>query len=260
MSSDPGFRVLLVEDDRLAAWTGRRILERMGCRVSDADSCRAAEEAWMANAFDLVVVDHRLPDGVGVDLIARMRAAGRMDRVICLTAESEEISGAQRAALGILDVVGKPLDFARFQAAVRAHAAAGSGVPAAPPAGGGAERRRIGRFDVIACPEVLTRADVDSLRGEDGAALWLALDMARTLRVGEGALDALRALSVQMQRSGGRLCLAAVNGSIGVELSNEGMRRDVDIVPALGGLEALSRNPISLCERAALMASAADEE
>ena len=34
MNFNPNPRILLLEDDPLAAWTARRILEQMGCRVS----------------------------------------------------------------------------------------------------------------------------------------------------------------------------------------------------------------------------------
>ncbi len=161
MNPKPGPMVLLLEDDPLAAWTGRRILEQMGCRVMDADCCQAAEEAWLANPFDLVIADHRLPDGFGVELIGRMRAAGRTTPVICLTAEAEVISETQRQELQIGAVVGKPINLETLRTAVN-HCAAPS-EPAAAAVPPPARRRTIGHYDLFPCRQVDILRDLDSL-------------------------------------------------------------------------------------------------
>lgn len=256
MNSSPGPRVLLVEDDPLAAWTERRLLERLGCRVSEADCCRAATQAWKSNRFDLIVVDQRLPDGLGVELIADLRAAGRRDPVICLTAESEAISEGDRETLHIRAVLGKPIDIELLRATVAGAAEVWTGeLPqAAEPHKPTDGRQKIGRFEVLPCPLLLTRPVVENYLPNSGDP-WLALDLTHTTQIEDEALDYLLSLAASVQRRGGRLCLAGVGERLGVRLGEKGLQRQVDILADLESLESLSRTPVSPCERAALMDS-----
>jgi CheY-like chemotaxis protein len=250
MNSNPGPRVLLLEDDPLAAWTGRRILEQMGCQVSDADCCQAAEEAWLANPFDLIIADHRLPDGFGVELIARMRAVGRTTPVICLTAESEVISEPERARLQISAVVSKPIHLETLRGAVAQSTAAPARAPVVPVA-----RRTIGHYDLYPCPPSLSLADLEPLRHTTGRQNWIALDLSTTTQLAPGVLPLLLEMAAALQRSGGRLCLAGVTPALAPALQDQGLARQVDILPDLESLDSLSRQPTSPCERAALMES-----
>jgi DNA-binding response OmpR family regulator len=253
MNPDPGPRVLLLEDDPLAAWTGRKILEQMGCRVTGADCCAAAMDAWLANAFDLIIADHRLPDGFGVEMIARMRAAGRTTPVICLTAESEVIAETQRQELQIGAVVGKPINLETLRTAI--HRCAGPSEPAAaapPPA---TARRTIGHYDIFPCAANLTLAELQRIRQEAANQTWIALDLSRTTQIAPEMLPFLLEMAAALQRTGGRLSLAGAGEALTAQLHAWNLGRQVDILRDLDSLESLSRHPTSPCERAALMDS-----
>ncbi len=253
MNANPSPRVLLLEDDPLAAWTGRRILEQMGCRVSDADCCQAAEEAWLSNPFDLIIADHRLPDGFGVELIARMRSIGRTTPVICLTAESEVISAQEREQLQISAVVGKPIHLETLRAAVTQAASATARPPA--PLVTPATRRTIGHYELFPCPACLTLADLQQIRPATGRQNWVALDLSTTTQIVPDTRAFLLEMASALQRTGGRLCLAGVTNELATHLHDQGLGRHVDILTDLDSLETLSRQPTSPCERAALMDS-----
>jgi DNA-binding response OmpR family regulator len=65
--------VLIVEDDHDARATCADALRRAGFEVVEAAAVWQAKERAMENALDLVIVDRRLPDGDGLDLVRRWR-------------------------------------------------------------------------------------------------------------------------------------------------------------------------------------------
>ena len=110
MSSEgqPNARILIVEDDLLAAKTASRLLSRGGFVVSQAHTAETGRASWLSSSLDLVVMDYRLPDGTGVDVISHARDRGRTEPVVALTAETESIPDGVRQRLRIASVVQKP--------------------------------------------------------------------------------------------------------------------------------------------------------
>ena len=86
-------RILLVEDNSVDADLQRRVLERQvpGAIVSLAGSLAEARTALTGpEAFDCAVVDLRLPDGSGLELINELNVAGRGEAVLVLTGHGEQ--------------------------------------------------------------------------------------------------------------------------------------------------------------------------
>ncbi|HSI99765.1 MAG TPA: response regulator, partial [Patescibacteria group bacterium] len=87
--SDDGARILVVEDDRGIATMLERGLRLAGHRVTLAAGVGEARTAWVAEPFDLVLLDVMLPDGDGIELLAERRAAGDEVPAVLLTAREE---------------------------------------------------------------------------------------------------------------------------------------------------------------------------
>lgn len=68
--------VLLVEDSAAAADATGLLLRAAGTRVRWADSIASAERHMRSFAPDTVIIDPGLPDGSGLDLLARLAALG----------------------------------------------------------------------------------------------------------------------------------------------------------------------------------------
>ena len=111
-------RVLLVEDEPLARRAVRQCLEEQGCTVLEAETCQQAETLWASGGVDAVVLDHRLPDNLGLDLLRRMRRRGRREKVVWLSADTDVLSREGASDLNLLAVLSKPLDIDSLKAAI----------------------------------------------------------------------------------------------------------------------------------------------
>lgn len=132
-----GLTLLVVEDSRFASEAVRLMCLRSGARFRRADCLASAErhlQVWRPAA---ALVDLGLPDGSGLDLIARMAAQPQTAPVILATSGDPTLEQAARA-VGADGFLPKPVESLRaFQSAILR--AFPRGVPA--PDGGGAEDR-----------------------------------------------------------------------------------------------------------------------
>lgn len=78
-------KVLLVDDDGLVRLTLGALLEDEGLLVTEAGSLEEARARLVEDQFRLVVLDHRLPDGAGPDLLGELRALSPVPRIAMLT-------------------------------------------------------------------------------------------------------------------------------------------------------------------------------
>jgi len=125
-------KVLMAEDDGLSAAMLRTILEQLGHQVVHAQTGRRAIDLTRAIGFDLVMVDGRMPQMEGRDIIAAIRklpgAPGQTPIVAVIGGEGDE--AAQCLEAGADAVMRKPPNVSSVARAV-AEATALRGVPAA---------------------------------------------------------------------------------------------------------------------------------
>ncbi len=113
-ASAPSARLLLVDDIEDNRIVLRRRFQRRGFEVEEAESGACALQMIGASAYDLVLLDVRMPDMDGIEALKRIRLSHSADvlPVIMCTANnaSEDIVVALEA--GANDYVAKPVDFA----------------------------------------------------------------------------------------------------------------------------------------------------
>ena len=110
-------RVLVVEDEPIAARAHRAYVERVpGFAVAGVAHSRIeAERALARGGVDLVLLDLHLPDGSGLDLFRRVRAAGStVDVMVVSSARDADIVRAA-VAQGAVQYVIKPFVFAALR-------------------------------------------------------------------------------------------------------------------------------------------------
>ena len=109
--------IAVVDDDPALLRAISFSLEAEGFRVERHHTARALEEADLASAVCLVI-DQRLPDGYGLDLISRLRRSGVHTPAVLITSDPPPMVQAWARALRI-QIVEKPRMGAELICAVR---------------------------------------------------------------------------------------------------------------------------------------------
>jgi CheY-like chemotaxis protein/HPt (histidine-containing phosphotransfer) domain-containing protein len=117
--------VLLVEDDPTSAAYLAAALEPLGVPVHVAASGREAADAVADRVHALWLVDAHLPDCTGIALLGTLHALRPGVPAIAHTASRAPALHRGLVEAGFAEVVVKPVDVARWQAAVRRHLPAG---------------------------------------------------------------------------------------------------------------------------------------
>jgi CheY-like chemotaxis protein len=105
----PGARVLLAEDNPINAMLARALLVREGCEVEHVTDGEAAIKAVARGAYDLVLMDVRMPRIGGMDAARTIRARGFAGPVVALTANAFEDDRRACLEAGMNDFLVKPL-------------------------------------------------------------------------------------------------------------------------------------------------------
>ncbi len=114
-------RVLLAEDNSVNQLFAVRLLEKFNCRVDVASDGMEALARLAETAYDVVLMDCRMPrlDGFEATRQIRGRGGGRAKvPIIGLTANATEEDRQDCLAAGMDDFVGKPVDPRRLRAAL----------------------------------------------------------------------------------------------------------------------------------------------
>lgn len=104
--------VLLIEDESLFAKSVLRRLEREGYRVTVRDTVETGRESLLSDPPDILLLDVRLSDGNGLDLLREIRGRETDEAlpVIVVTAYGELEDAVSAMKLGATDYLKKPVD------------------------------------------------------------------------------------------------------------------------------------------------------
>jgi two-component system, response regulator RegA len=102
--------LLLVDDDRPFLQRMSRALESRGFAVTTAESVNEGLAAMRAAAPAYAVVDLRLGDGNGLEVVERLQRAREDVRVVVLTGYGNIATAVSAVKLGAIDYLAKPAD------------------------------------------------------------------------------------------------------------------------------------------------------
>ncbi|MBU1374656.1 MAG: response regulator [Alphaproteobacteria bacterium] len=114
----PGARILLVEDNPINALLARALLAREGCEVEHAIGGTEALAAVEVEAYDLILMDMRMPGLNGEQTARKMRENGVKTPIVALTANAFEDDRHACLAAGMDDFLVKPLSPDALRAAL----------------------------------------------------------------------------------------------------------------------------------------------
>ena len=101
-------RILVVDDDVAIGGTIKRYLRNYEYDIEVADCVESAEEQLEQHSFDLMLLDRRLPDGLGDHVIESVRKRGSSLPIILMSGEVEVAARDDRSQHRADDFIEKP--------------------------------------------------------------------------------------------------------------------------------------------------------
>jgi len=102
---------MIVDDERLVRWSLRQKCEEWGYHVIEAESGEPGLRLAQRESPDLVLLDVRMPDLTGIEVLDQLKKNGDARAVIMITADPQLDDVKAALKLGAYDFVGKPVDF-----------------------------------------------------------------------------------------------------------------------------------------------------
>ena len=103
-------KILLIEDDPTFAKIVTTFLDKKGYQVSTASSLQSGEKLVSSEKFDLLLLDYRLPDGIGLDLIAKMGTQFPVLPVVIITGFDDVRTAVKSIQSGAFEYIIKPIN------------------------------------------------------------------------------------------------------------------------------------------------------
>lgn len=117
--SCPGVKVLVVDDEPMNLIVAEEIFKGYQMEVKTAGSGKEAIERCEKEEYDLIFLDHMMPEMDGVETLKRLRRlhteGNRVDTIIALTANA--VSGAREMFLkeGFDEFISKPIEYSEME-------------------------------------------------------------------------------------------------------------------------------------------------
>jgi DNA-binding response OmpR family regulator len=102
-------QVLIVDDEPNVRLAYRLTLEAEGMSVHQADGAAVALDTLSTTPIDLAILDLRMPEMDGLDLLAEIRNRGHLTPVVIITAYGAIPHVVRAMKLGAIDFLEKPL-------------------------------------------------------------------------------------------------------------------------------------------------------
>src|SRR5262245_44728667 len=111
--------ILIVEDDADLGFLLQEVLKREGHSVEVVETGAEARGRLQGGIYDLVLLDHKLPDGDGLDLLLHYQELAPEVPIILMTAFSTRQIALEATRRGAHDFFSKPFDLQEVQIVVR---------------------------------------------------------------------------------------------------------------------------------------------
>jgi len=113
----PDARILVVDDTEMNLTVIQSLLKKTAVRVDTALSGRDAVSLCEVNKYDLVFIDHMMPDMDGVETLKAIRSSGKNTQTPAIALTANAVSGAREMYLdaGFNDYLSKPVDGSKLE-------------------------------------------------------------------------------------------------------------------------------------------------
>src|SRR5258706_6849710 len=111
--------ILAVDDDAIACQLLQEVLQKEGYQVSTATSGQEAIRLAQEVPFDLAILDIRMPDLSGIDVLKVLKRLNAQVPVLMTTAYSSMQTAIEATRLGAYDYLSKPCKIEELLLTVR---------------------------------------------------------------------------------------------------------------------------------------------
>src|SRR6476646_9605006 len=112
-------KILIVDDERLVRWSLKQKCEEWGYHVVEAEAGEPGLKVAQHESPDLVLLDVRMPDLSGLEVLDQLKKNGDARAVIMITADPQLDDVKAALKLGAYDFIGKPLDFEELHVTIK---------------------------------------------------------------------------------------------------------------------------------------------
>ncbi|HAK60568.1 MAG TPA: DNA-binding response regulator [Nitrospiraceae bacterium] len=112
-------KILVVDDEKLIRWTLEQHLVKEGYEVSTADSAEKGMELLSEDPPDLILLDNKLPDMSGLEMLEKLNIPEQGHLVIMITAYGMVETAVKAMKLGVHDYISKPFNLEEITFVIR---------------------------------------------------------------------------------------------------------------------------------------------
>jgi DNA-binding NtrC family response regulator len=150
-----GEKVMIVDDERLVRWSLRQKCEEWGYAVVEADTGEAALRVAQRESPEIALLDVRMQDLTGIEVLDQLKKRGDARAVIMITADPKLDDVKAAIKLGAYDFIEKPIDFDALHTTIR-NALEAVGLRGNGDAGRSEVRRTVGYDSVVSVSPKMT--------------------------------------------------------------------------------------------------------
>lgn len=103
-------KILIVEDDVVFCKLLTRFLRKNGFEVMDAQTGKDALELVNLNAFELAVLDYRLPDMTGIEILEEVKSKNPKSKIVLITRYGDQDVASKAINSGADAFISKPIN------------------------------------------------------------------------------------------------------------------------------------------------------
>jgi two-component system, NtrC family, response regulator AtoC len=119
-------KILVIDDEKLIRWTLEQHLAKDGYEILTADSAEKGLELINEEQPDVILLDNRLPEMTGLELLEKLNVQERGLMIIMITAYGMVETAVRAMKLGAFDYISKPFNLEEISLVVKKASEAGS--------------------------------------------------------------------------------------------------------------------------------------
>ncbi len=112
-------KAIIVDDESNIQEILSILLEDFGFQVDRASSKSEAEKLISQNYYDLALIDLRLPDGSGIDILKKLKEKNPKTEAVIITAFASSDTAVEAIKLGAYDYISKPFELNELRLLIR---------------------------------------------------------------------------------------------------------------------------------------------